>query len=452
MTKIDRRQFLGTSAKAASAFMIVPRHVLGGSGQTAPSDKLNVAGIGVGGQGGGDIRAMESENVVALCDVDWERAARSFERFPEARRYKDFRIMLEKEKGLDAIVIGTPDHTHAVATMASIQMGKHVYCEKPLTHTLYEARTITEAARKAGVVTQMGNQGHAMESIRILCEWIWDGAIGNVTEVHAWTPHPVWPQGIDRPRDTPPVPDTLDWDLWLGPAPYRPYHPAYLPRLWRGWWDYGTSGLGDMGCHIFDHIVWSLKLGSPTWVEGSHSWFVPDKMTWDKPVNTETYPRASLVTYSFPAREGFPPLKLTWYDGGLMPPTPEGLAEGLKMGDTYGGALYVGDKGMILTGSHGANGLRILPEERMQDYERPPETLPRSIGHKEEWIAACKGQGPTPGANFDYSGPMTETVLLGVLATRMGKKLYWDPDAMKFSNCPEAAPFVHKEYREGWSL
>ena len=451
MSSMDRRDFLSKSAMAFSGLLVVPRHVLGGRGYQAPSDRLNIAGIGVGGQGGGDISRMEKENIVALCDVDWERAARTMKKFPQAKRYEDFRVMLDKQKDIDAVVVATPDHVHAVAALTAIHLGKHVFCEKPLTHTLYEARLLTEAARSTGVATQMGNQGHAMESIRLLREWIQDGAIGEVGEVHAWTPHPVWPQGIGRPVETPPVPDTLNWDLWLGPAPYRPYHPAYVPQKWRGWWDFGTGGLGDMGCHIFDHIVWALKLGAPTSVESSFSEFVPDKMTWDKPRNTETYPRASIVTYKFPPREGFPALTLTWYDGGLMPARPMELPDDRQMGDTYGGALYVGTKGKILCGSHGANGLRILPEERMQAYSRPPKTLPRSIGHYEEWIRACKG-GEAADSNFDYAGPLTETVLLGNVALRTRTKLTWDEKEMRFPNCPEADTYVHRTYREGWSL
>jgi predicted dehydrogenase len=451
MNTMDRRGFLEKSAAALTSALIVPRFVLGGKGYIPPSEKLNIAGIGVGGQGGGDISQMESENIVALCDVDWERAARTVKKFPHAKRYDDFRVMLDKQTDIDAVVVATPDHVHAVAAMAAIQLGKHVFCEKPLSHTLYEARYLTRSAREAGVATQMGNQGHAMESIRLLCEWIWDGAIGDVSEVHAWTPHPVWPQGIGKPGETPPVPRTLNWDLWLGPAPYRPYHPAYVPQKWRGWWDFGTGGLGDMGCHIFDHIVWALKLGAPTSVEASFSEFVPDKMTWDKPQNTETYPRASIVTYTFPAREGFPALTLTWYDGGLMPPRPEELSEDRKMGDTYGGALYVGTKGKILCGSHGANGFRILPEERMQTYTRPPKTLARSIGHHAEWIRACKG-GEAAASNFDYAGPLTEMVLLGNVALRNRSKLQWDAENMCFPNQPEADAFIHHPYREGWHL
>ena len=451
MKKISRRELLGASASAIASFMIVPRHVLGGAKDRPPSEKLNIAGIGVGGMGASDLRDMESENIVALCDVDSKYAAETFKRYPKARKYKDFRKMLEKQKDIDAVMIATPDHTHAVAAMTAIKMGKHVYCEKPLTYSIYEARKLTQAAREAQVATQMGIQGHASESIRLLCEWIWDGAIGDVYEVHAWTPHPVWPQGIDRPKETPPVPDTLDWDLWLGPAPYRPYHPCYLPGIWRGWWDFGTGGLGDMGCHILDHVVWSLKLGAPISVESSHSMFVPEGVSWDKPRNLETYPRASIVTYRFGARGSLPPVKLTWYDGGLMPARPEELEDGRKMGDQCGGVIYVGNKGTILCGSHGAAGLRLIPEEKMRAYQKPPKTLPRSIGHRREWIQACKG-GKAAGANFNYAGPLTETVLLGNIALRTGEKLYWDSENLKVTNVPEANNYIHRQYRKGWSL
>jgi predicted dehydrogenase len=450
MDSMNRRQFLKTAAVTAGV-TIVPRHVLGGPGFVAPSDTLNIAGIGCGGQGGGDLGQMSKENIVALCDVDWERAAKTLAKYPDVPRYKDFRVMLEKQKDIDAVTVGTPDHFHAVAALAAIQLGKHVFVEKPLTHTIQEARVLAKAARDAKVATQMGNQGHAMESIRLLCEWIWDGAIGKVTEVHAWTPHPVWPQGMGRPADTPPVPSTLDWDTWVGPAPFRPYHPAYLPSRWRGWLDFGTGGLGDMGCHIFDHIFWSLKLGAPLSVEASSSIFVPGTMNWDKPRNIETYPQASIVTYKFPAREGFPPLTLTWYDGGLMPARPDELAPGVKMGDTFGGALYIGDKGKILTGSHGADGLRIIPEEKMNAYQRPPKTIPRSIGHYREWIEACKG-GPAAGSNFDYAAPLTEIVLLGCAAVRAGEKLEWDAANMRFPNMPAADQYLTKNYRAGWKL
>jgi hypothetical protein len=450
MKTMNRRTFIQGSA-AASSFIILPRHVLGGAGHTAPSDKLNIAGIGVGGMGLADLQDMQTENIVALCDVDWNYAARTFEAFPEARRHKDYRVMLEKQKDIDAVVVATPDHTHAVISMAAVKMGKHVYCEKPLTYSIKEARMLTEAAREAKVATQMGIQGHATDSIRLLCEWIWDGAIGPVREVHAFTPHPVWPQGVDRPTDTPPVPESLDWDLWLGPAPERPYHPAYHPGAWRGWWDFGTGGLGDMGCHILDHTFWAMKLGHPASVEASSSIFVSQSMDWNKKRNKESYPQATIVRYRFPARDDMPPLKLVWYDGGLMPEWPEELEPDRRLGDQYGGAVYIGDNGKIVCGSHGANGLRIIPESRMLEYERPPRSIPRSPGHRQEWIAACKG-GPPAGANFDYAGPLTELVLVGNIALRTDKRLEWDGGNMKVTNHPEYNQYVHREYRQGWCL
>ncbi len=359
--------------------------------------------------------------------------------------------MLDKENSIDALLVATPDHVHAPATMAAIERGLHVYCEKPLTHTVHEARMVTKAAKEAGVATQMGNQGHAKESFRLLKEWIMDGAIGDIYEVHAWTPHPVWPQGmIRRPTDTPPVPETLAWDLWLGPAKYRPYHPAYLPQLWRGWLDFGTGGLGDMGCHILDHIVWALELGAPGSIEGSHSHFV-EEVTWDIPPNNECFPRASMVTYRFPKREGLPPVKVVWYDGGLKPERPEELEEGREMGDGLGGAIYVGTKGKIMTGSHGANGARIIPEKAMQEYTQPSKSIERSPGHHKEWIDACKGGKPAL-SNFDYAGPLTETVLLGNIALKTGKKLYWDSTEFKFTNDDEANSFLTKGYRDGWKI
>ena len=450
MKEITRRRML-QGAAVVSAFTVVPRHVLGGPGYQAPSDTLNIAGVGVGGMGAADLKELESQNIAALCDVDHDYAAKTFKRYPKAKVYKDFRVMLEKQKDIDAVVVATPDHMHAPISMAAIRAGKHVYTEKPLTHTIKEARLLAAAAREAGVATQMGTQGHAMEEARLLCEWIWDGAIGDVYEIHAFTPHPVWPQGLPRPTETPAVPDTLDWDLWLGVAPYRPYHPVYHPKQWRGWYDFGTGGLGDMGCHIFDPIVWAMKLGHPTSVEAGQSIFVPKGLNWDKPKNTDSFPQATLVHYRFPAREGMPPVTLHWYDGGLMPETPEELEPGRKMGDTYGGVLYVGTKGKILTGSHGARGCRIIPESKMAEYQRPPKTLPRSVGHHQEWINACKGGEPA-GIHFDKAGPLTEIVLLGVLALRFDKKLYWDAESMTFPDTPEANEFVHKEYRSGWAL
>jgi len=427
-------------AAAVATFTIVPRHVLGGTGKTPPSEKLNIAGIGVGGRGAGDLAEVSSENIVALCDVDERHAAGTFKQYPKAKLYTDFRRMLDKEdKYIDAVVVATPDHTHAVATMMAIKMGKHVYCEKPLTHSIYEARKIAEAARTAKVATQMGNQGQASEATRLVCEFIWDGAIGQVREVHSWCNRYISPRGLDRPKETPPVPETLNWDLWLGPAPWRPYHPCYLPFAWRGWWDFGTGVLGDIGCHQFDSIFRALKLKYPTSVEACSSG-----------VNSETAPLASIVRYEFPQRDGLPPVRLTWYDGGLMPTRPEELQEGLRFGDADDN-LYVGDKGKML-------GHRLIPQSRSEKYGRPPKVLPRSPGHHKEWIEACKG-GPPAGSNFDWAGPLTEVVLLGNIAVRMGQKLYekglklyYDGPSMKITNLPEANEYIQRDYREGWTL
>jgi len=451
MNKMNRRQFLKNSTATIASLTVVSRHVLGGPDYVAPSDKLNIAGIGVGGQGGGDISRVSSENIVALCDVDWKRAEKTFEKFPQAKRYRDFRKMLEKQKDIDAVVVATPDHVHAVAAVYALKMEKHVYLEKPLAHTIHEVRILRKTAKEAGVATQMGNQGHAEETMRLLKEWLDDGAIGKVRKIEAWTPHPVWPQGIYRPKEQPPVPDYLSWDLWLGPAPYRPYHPAYLPAAWRGWWDFGTGALGDMGCHIFDPVFYALELSYPSSVEASYSIFVPETMNWDKPKNEESYPRASIVRYQFPERANYPPLKLTWYDGGLMPERPEELEEGRRMGSPFGGLLFFGDKGKILCGSHGAESLRLIPEKRMKEYQLPKKTLPRSIGHFKEWITACKGGKPA-GSNFDYAAPLTETVLLGNIAIRTGQRMIWDTKTGKIKNPAEANKYLKREYRKGWDL
>jgi len=436
--KISRRSFM-SAATAGAAISFIPRHVLGGPLNVPPSEKLNIAGVGIGGRGAGDLDEVGTENIVALCDVDDKYAAKTFNRYPNAKKYRDFRKMLEREKGIDAVVVATPDHSHAVVAMAAIKAGKHVYCEKPLAHSIYEVRKLTEAAREAKVATQLGNQGQASEGTRLVCEFIWDGAIGPVREVHSWSNRPISPRGIDRPKETPPVPETLDWDLWLGPAPQRPYHPCYLPFTWRGWWDFGSGVLGDIGCHQFVSIFRALKLGYPTSVEACSSG-----------VNSETAPLASIVRYDFPEREGMPPVKLSWYDGGLMPARPEELEEGLRFGNADDN-LYIGDKGKIL-------GHRLLPEARSKEYGRPPKVLPRSPGHHKEWINACKGGEPA-GSNFDLSGPLTEVVLLGNIAVRMGQtlyekglKLYYDGPNMKVTNLPEANRYIRSEYREGWTL
>ncbi|HUT59416.1 MAG TPA: Gfo/Idh/MocA family oxidoreductase [Phycisphaerae bacterium] len=447
---LTRRGFLQGSAKVAAAagvFTLVPRHVLGGPGQKPPSERLNIAGIGIGGRGLGDLKSLDGENVVALCDVDTHHAAGAFKAYPDAHRHTDFRKMLDAEKEIDAVVVATPDHLHAVISIAAMKMGKHVYCEKPMAHTVQEVRAMQEAARTHKVATQMGNQGNAGEGVRLIEEWILDGAIGPVREVHAWTNKPVWPQGIDRPQDKPPVPATLDWDLWLGPAPERPYHSAYLPFTWRGWWDFGSCSLGDMGCHVLNNVVRPLKLGAPTSVEA-----------YATKVNAETGPLASTIYYQFPPRGNMPPLRLTWYDGGMMPPRPEELEPDRRMGDNEG-VLFVGDKGKITCSCYG-DGPRIIPESKMRAYRRPPKTIPRSIGHHKEWVAACKG-GPPAGSNFEAAGPLTEIVLLGNVAIRAAAgqpqngrpvKIEWDAPNMTIPNRPEANRFLSKTYRKGWGL
>jgi hypothetical protein len=336
-----------------------PRHVLGGPGQKPPSEKLNVAGIGVGGRGLGDIASLDGENIVALCDVDQQHAANAFKAYPKARKHRDFRKMLQDEKDIDAVVIATPDHLHAVVAMTAMKLGKHVYAEKPMAHTVAEVRALTEAARKYKVATQMGNQGNAGEGVRLISEWIADGAIGPVREVHAWTNKPTWPQGIDRPKDTPPVPSTLDWDLWLGPAVERPYNPAYLPFTWRGWWNFGCCSLGDMGCHVLNNIWRPLRLAPPVSVEA-----YPSRCT------SETGPLATIIYYEFAARDNMPAVRLTWYDGGMMPPRPPELEDDRRIGDNEG-VLFVGDKGKILCTCYG-DSPRLIPETRMKEYQHPP--------------------------------------------------------------------------------
>ncbi len=441
---LSRRTLLKQSA-AFGALTIVPRYVLGGTDQPAPSDKLNIACVGVGGKGHSDVVSVSSQNIVAMCDIDHRHSGHTFRRFPKANRYYDYRVMLEKEKNIDAVVVATPDHTHAIITLAAMRAGKHVYCEKPLTHTVKEAQLVVKVAKEMGVATQMGNQGQATEHTRLIQEWIADGAIGNVREVHVWTDRPMqgvlgeyWPQGINRPTDTPAVPDHVKWDLWLGPAPQRPYHPAYHPFRWRGWWDFGCGALGDIGCHAMDSVFRALKLGYPLSVQAAST-----------RVNKETYPTGSMVTYEFGQRGDMSPVTLTWYDGGLNPPRPQELETGRRLGDN--GTLYIGDKGKILDG-------RIIPEKKMKEYKRPAKSLPRSPGHYQEWIEACKGGKPA-GSDFSFAGPLTEVVLMGNIALRMElrekltkQKLLWDAEKKQFSNLPEANAFLTKEYRKGFEI
>ena len=443
---ISRRQFVATTAMASS-FLLVSRHVVAGSGEAAPSAKLNIAGIGIGGMGANNLLNLASQNIVALCDVDLNYAAKTIAKYPKAKVWTDYREMLEKQKDIDAVLIATPDHTHAVIAMAAIKAGKHVYCQKPLCHDLYEARMLTQAAAESKVATQMGIQGHSSEGFRLICEWIWAGAIGEVREVDAWCSltyypwgHAYWSSkwGAARPTDTPPLPDKLNWDLWLGPAPERPYHPAYHPSVWRCWWDFGNGMMGDRGAHSLDSVVSSLKLGPPTSVEATSCGLNPD-----------THPLSAIVTFQFPAREGLPPVKLTWYEG-TRPPRPPQLEDGHDLPD-QGGVIFKGSKGALMCGVYG-DSPRLIPETAMQAYQRPPKTLPRIKGsHEMSWVNAAKA-GVQPGAHFGYSGPLTETCLLGNIAKRVDARIDWDAANLKITNLPDANKYVRAEYRKGWTL
>jgi predicted dehydrogenase len=442
---LSRRYFfLGTAAALAAA------KVEGKStpslkrlGYKSPNEKLNVAAIGAGGKGHSDIVGCSvGNNVVALADPDWDNAAKTFKQFPNAKQYKDYRVMLDKERdGIDAVTVATPDHTHAIAAMWAMERGKHVYCQKPMTRTVFEARMLRDAARKYGVATQMGNQGHSGEGVRQLCEMIWAGEIGAVKEVHAWTNRPIWPQGIDHPLPEEKVPETLDWDLWIGAAPSRPYNSKYEPFNWRGWYDFGCGALGDMACHILDGVNWSLLLDAPASVECIK---IEGK-------NAQTFPTKSIVRFDFPARHNMAPVSVYWYEGGLRPKLPEGLPADVKLGDLdddTNGSLYIGEKGFLTTGTY-SDDTRLVPAERMKDYKFPAKLLTRSPGHYEDWIRACKG-GERACSNFDYAGPFTEWVTLGVIAQRSEGKLAWDSAKMKVTNNSEANKFVKPFVRKGW--
>ncbi|MGB2821558.1 MAG: Gfo/Idh/MocA family oxidoreductase [Phycisphaerae bacterium] len=448
--KLSRRNFVRGAGAGAALFTIVPGHVLSAPGRRAPSDRLDLACIGVGGRGAKNVAAVRGENIVALCDVDDGRAAGTFKQLPGAKRYRDFRRMLdEMHKQIDAVVVATPDHTHAVACMAAIERGKHVYCEKPLAHSIHEVRRLMEAARKHKVVTQLGNQGHSSDRIRMFCEWIWDGAIGEVTEVHALCGCGPKPGSYSRIGLLPRLkekhvpPGSLDWDLWLGPAKRRPYNPMFLPGAWRGWLWFGTGMIGDWVCHVVDPSFWALDLGAPRTIQAEANGYDPRK-------HAIVYPPGTKVTYEFPATAKRGPVKLIWFDGNMMPPRPKELEKGRSLPRT--GAVVYGQKGAITHGSHGAGGARIIPESRMRAYKLPEPSIPRVKGHHQDWLEAIR-IGRRAGSNFDYGGPLTETALLGLIAIRMlGRKLEWDAGNMRFTNCPAANQYVNPPYRQGWVL
>jgi predicted dehydrogenase len=505
---ISRRDFVSQTAAAAVGFSIVPRHVLGGLGHIPPSDKVNIAFIGVGAQGlRVMLRFLREADVqgVAVCDVaksgdqypqwsthefcndvqkllgassgwDWlspdqpiqlshtlrvttgvagrEPAQKIVNAYYGSQHrsgnyngcsaYVDFRELLEKQKDVDAVVVCTTDNLHAAVSAAAMRKKKNVFCQKPLTHTIYEARRIAEIARETGVATQIAVANQASEDTRRLCEWIWDGAIGPVREVHNWSSRPFWPQGIERPKESQPVPEGLDWDLWLGPAPQRPFNNVYLPFSWRGWADFGCGALGDMGSYSYDTIFRALKVEAPVSVEASSS----DRYD-------ETYPLASIIHYDFAARGDMPPVKFTWYDGGLKPPRPDDLEPGRPFKwegeDGDEGLLFVGDHGKILCGFNGKNPV-LIPQSKMDAYKQPPKTLPRSPGNEREWLNACKGDKTKPGGNFEFEGMVTETLLLGNVAVLTGEKFTWDRASLKANNSDFAQQHIRPERRTGWEL
>lgn len=446
---LSRRKFLSQAAMATAGFMIVPRHVLGGSGFTAPSDRLNIASVGIGGMGRNNTRNLADlgENIYALCDVDEEYAADVFGSYPSAKKYTDFREMLDKEPEIDAIVVSTPDNTHGAIAIHAMEMGKHAYVEKPLARTIYESRRMAQVAAETGVKTQMGNQGHARVGTYKIVEWIRQGAIGHVHEVHCWTDRPrgFWPQGstLQFPDEIPAVPATMHWDLWVGPSPYRPYHPNFAPFAWRGYWDFGAGSLGDMGAHIVDQAFWALELGNPDRIQATST-----------PFTEASFPEGSTVHYSFPEKNGRQEVKLTWFDGGIMPPRPAELEQGRQMGAGGGGMIFYGSDGMLMADVYGDNP-RFIPESRLDEVGEPQHTMERSPGIYEEWVKAIKEDGETT-SNFEYAAALTEMMLLGNVAIRFSdrhKILEYDDANDRFTNLDDANDWLtgqKEEFRPGW--
>jgi predicted dehydrogenase len=443
---ISRRRFLQGAGAGLAALQLAPAHVLGAP--LGASDKLNVACIGVGGRGRASVDACKDHNIVALCDVDDRHAAGAFEKFPNAKKFRDFRKMFDDlDKSIDAVTIGTPDHTHAVAALEAIRRGKHVYCEKPLAHSIAEVRALMKAAREHKVICQLGNQGHSSDSIRSYCEMVWDGAIGNVKEIHASCD--AFPEvycQIDKlPKlaEKHEVPAGLDYDLWVGPAPFRPYSPLWVPFNWRGWLPFGTGCIGDWVCHVVDPSFWALDLGLPATIRAE----VKD---YDPKAHSLVYPRGVKITFGFPARGKRGPVKLVWFDGTERPPQPAELDPGQKAPGT--GAVVYGDKGVIIHGSHGAADCRLIPDAKNKEYKRPEKKIPRVKDHHTDWLEAVQANRQ-PGSNFEYGGPLTEIGLLGAIAIRFpGEELKWDAEAMRFEGHAEATAYVRSAYREGWIL
>lgn len=483
--KMSRRSFLQKSAALTAGITIIPSFVLGKqTGNTAPSDKLNIAGVGIGGRGGGVIKAVDSQNIVALCDVDWKYSDPMFKRYPNAKKFKDFREMFDKVgSSIDAVVVGTADHTHAIIAATAMTLGKHVYCEKPLTHSVYESRLLTKLAEKyKNVVTQMGNQGSSGEGVNLICEWIWNGEIGEVKKVETFTDRPIWPQGLNRPTKADKIPSTLDWDLFIGPAPVRPFNHIYTPWNWRGWWDFGTGALGDMACHIYHPVYKALKLGYPTHAQGTSTMLL-----------TDCAPVAEKIRLKFPARDNMakvsmPALELTWYDGGLQPFRPEGVPAGKNLNDDGGCVIFHGTKDTLICGCYG-----VRPWLLSGRVPNVTKTLRRvETSHEMDWVRACKESPDNrvqPKSPFSEAGPFNEMVVMGVLAVRLqelNRELLWDGENMRFTNISDtdtikiieedgfkiidghptfdkkmrgpinakqfAEELIKHNYREGWSL
>jgi predicted dehydrogenase len=460
--ELTRRAFLTVAAAAGTSFAaraqtskpntakVVPRKI-------SPNEKLNIAGIGAGGKGREDLGGgCRTENVVAMADVDDARAAEMYAMYPQAKKFRDYREMLDKVKEIDAVTVTTPDHTHAPAAYMAMSLGKHVYVQKPLTHTVAEARLLRDTANKMKVATQMGNQGHSGNGVRTLCEMLWSGAIGTVKEAHVWTNRPGWPQGIDAPLPEEPVPATMDWDLWIGSAPMRPCNTrkegdntGYAPHNWRGWQDFGNGALGDMACHIMDPAFWALHLHE------AKSYAV--ELVSAEGRNDQTYPTKSVVKFSYPARGEMPPVDVYWYDGNNVPPRPAGVPDDQQIGEgewgvKTNGSYFLGDKGVATAGEYGGKP-RLLPDERMKDYTLPEQTIPRidAQNHYRNWFEACKGGTPAC-SNFEYSAPFSEMIVLGGLAIRMNQRLEYDCIAGKLTNVANSDHLLTKEYRKGWEL